>query len=349
MKRIFVAMFVAALGSSAANASDACSTRAIRTVAEVQVSDGTKFQMESFFRAKDTAAVRQTREAAQTTVAAEGPFGWLANRAGARLAGDMERGFALGHQFHAFVLHFDEVVATPTKAEAISFAGGERSGLSGALPYGGKAHLVAGEVAARPAGMVYVPPDTAPIEIAFDDWRPVGQVVLPFRLRIDDGSSTFVYNYTTVEITAQSPLWFFEAVSAPDLDPVRVYRLHRTLMAAHCLADADLMARLTAPKLIVADGGQILQSSAAELRTQLAATFAALKYTNYTDLTPPTIEVSSGGDVGWLAASVRPQGIALRSGKAFDDEWAWIMTVRKVDGAWKTSGIASSRRPQATP
>ncbi len=53
------------------------------------------------------------------------------------------------------------------------------------------------------------------------------------------------------------------------------------------------------------------------------------RYTGYHDLTEPMIEVAENGDIGWAI------------GKAFDDQWAWIMLVPKIDGVWINAGNAS--------
>lgn len=54
------------------------------------------------------------------------------------------------------------------------------------------------------------------------------------------------------------------------------------------------------------------------------------------------IEVS--GDVGWIAVNTRAVGTERSSGRSFDDQWAWIMTVRKIDGRWLHTANASNRQ-----
>ncbi|NCF24863.1 MAG: hypothetical protein GWP60_10010 [Gammaproteobacteria bacterium] len=50
------------------------------------------------------------------------------------------------------------------------------------------------------------------------------------------------------------------------------------------------------------------------------------------------------GDVGWIAVNTRAVGTERSSGRSFDDQWAWIMTVRKIDGRWLHTANASNRQ-----
>ena len=58
-----------------AASSDACSTRAIVTAADVKASDGSTFRTESYFHARDAAAVRHVFDKEQI-IAVEGSLSW---------------------------------------------------------------------------------------------------------------------------------------------------------------------------------------------------------------------------------------------------------------------------------
>ena len=333
------------MGDSAL-ASDACSTRAISARADVSVSDGTSFRIESHFRSRDVAAIRHIREDAQIAVV-EGPFGWLGRNEKFRLGGGFEKTFALGHQFHAFLLHFDDLVDDARDSDSITLLGKQYPARSGDYPYGGRVHLVsANNEASRPLGMVFAFPEMDPIEVELSDWRMHGGIELPFRIAIHDRGLIFDYRYSAVELAPQSPLWFFDEIEAPDLDPVRVHRLHRKLLAAHCLGDADLMADLSADAVTSANNGALSRVENDALRERFAGLFEQLDYTAYVDLEPPVVEIADSGDIGWIAVNVRTAGKERSSGEGFDHQWAWIMTVRKSDGRWLHAGNASNvQRP----
>ena len=56
----------------------------------------------------------------------------------------------------------------------------------------------------------------------------------------------------------------------------------------------------------------------------------------------PEIEWSKNGQIGWIAVNVRAVGESLETDEVFDDQWAWIMLVKKIDGQWLGAGNASN-------
>ncbi len=212
---------------TAGAAPDGRSRRHIHAIAEAHVSDGSRFVLETLFHARNEAAVRHVRDDVRT-VAVEGPFGWTSEGGVARLGSDAQRGFALGHQFHAFLLAFEEIIDDAEPMTAIPFGGGERRGIGGPFPYGGSVQLIEGDDGGWAAGLRFEFPGAAPIEVVFADWRPAGGQILPFGLRLDDGERTFEYAYTTIDVADASPGWFFEAVPEPPIDQIRAYRRLRS-------------------------------------------------------------------------------------------------------------------------
>jgi hypothetical protein len=307
----------------------------------VSVSDGSKFRTESYYRSKDNAAIRHLDDR-DRIVAVEGPIGWASDGEKSAAGSDFYKLFALGHQYHALLLEFDNIATNVREDTQVEFAGDMRTATSGDYPYGGTVHLVRGEDASRPAGLRFDFPDDNVIVASFLDWRETDDRVLPHHVRVDDGERTFDYRYTRVDISRASPLWFFEAVPAPPIDELQIYRLHRKMLAAHCIGDAVMMAALSAPAVYSVNRGRLDTATNEELEARFSSLFDALDYTEYHDLSAPVIEVS--GEVGWIAVNTRAIGEEKNSGRTFDDTWAWIMTVRKVDGRWLHAANASNRQ-----
>jgi ketosteroid isomerase-like protein len=326
---------------SAAHATDACSMRAIGTSADVSVTDGSSFTIESYFRSRDYAAIRHFGEKERVT-SVEGPFGWIGSGDKFRLGGDFEKIFALGHQFHAFILYFDELTDDQRDSADIEFLGAPHAARSGDYPYGGDVHLIAGDDPARPIGIVFNFPDIDPLEVALHDWREVDGVELPFELAIHDRGKVFRYRYTSVDLSPQTELWLFDAIGEPAPDEVQALRLHRKLLAAHCLGDAEMMAALSNETIISADKGRRAERDNNAMRERFTGLFKMLNYTEYHDLQQPVVEIAASGDLGWVIVNVRSVGKQLSNNQAFDYEWAWVMLVRKVDGRWLYTGGASS-------
>jgi ketosteroid isomerase-like protein len=322
-------------------ASDACSNRAIVTTADVTVSDGTAFRTESFFHARDETAIRHIRDSDQI-VAIEGPLSWVRVNEKSQLGAGFHKLFALGHQYHAFLLHFDELSDNLRETKRVIFGGNVHRARSGDYPYGGTVHLIEGTESSHPVGLVFEFPESAAIQVTFSDWRKAGATELPFRAEIDDGERTFDYRYSNIEISPGSPLWFHETVSAPTLDQIQVYRLHRKLLAAHCLGDAEMLSKLSAEEIVSASKGELVRAPNDSIRERFTALFERLDYSEYHDIEMPIIEIAESSDLGWIGANVRAVGSNRDTGELFDNQWAWFMIVRKVDGHWLHAGNASN-------
>jgi ketosteroid isomerase-like protein len=104
------------------------------------------------------------------------------------------------------------------------------------------------------------------------------------------------------------------------------------------------MAELSAAETVVANRGELMTVSRSDMLKRFSAAFERFDYQEYIDIRNPVIEISESGDAGWIAANVRARGHDRVSARPFDDQWAWVMMVRKTDGAWLHAGNASSRR-----
>jgi hypothetical protein len=278
----------------------------------------------------------------QTTIGVEGPLAWTGPAQQETYGQTFHKGFALGHQFHALLLHFSELVDNPEPAQNIAFQGGRYNGIRGDYPYGGAIYLISGDSESRPLGIQIVNQGPQPIDVIFQDWRKHGDSQLPFTVVIDDGDRLFTYSFTDIRIENIGLIDFYKTTSLPDLDGLNIYRLHRKLLAAHCLGDADLMAELTAPESVVASRGELLHTTPEKMRERFGSAFQKWNYTEYIDLQDPEIEWSENGQIGWIAVNVRAVGKSLETDEVFDDQWAWIMLVKKIDGKWLGAGNASN-------
>src|SRR5262249_23108343 len=146
----------------------------VLTSANVSVSNGRTYVLETYYADAEHAAVRQTRPtgevetsviAGEQTTPADG--------------GLMLRTIVLGHQVHALLLHFDTIPANVRDGEA-EFGGARRATRDGDWPYGGVVQLVQAANGGHPEGFVFHPAGAPEIRIAFSDWR--GE--LPFHMVI---------------------------------------------------------------------------------------------------------------------------------------------------------------------
>ncbi|MEO0421313.1 MAG: hypothetical protein AAF184_03185 [Pseudomonadota bacterium] len=332
-----------ALSAPAAHSTDACADRAIVAAAEVDVSDGTSFRVESFYHTMDNMAVRHAYpEAEVRTRAIEGPLAWESVDDRVRQGDDDTKVFALGHQFHALLLEFTSLVPDAV-GTVVAFGEDAQPALRGRLPYGGSVSLVGANE--RPLGMVLRTPDDTTVRATFSDWRQLDDLALPYDMVLDDGERTFSYRFSFIDPRARTPTWYVDEIEAPALDAVRLYRLHRRLLAAHCEGDAAMLGALSAPIMMVISDGQLTDATSLDVQRGFEQLFTRLDYQRYEDLRPPVIEVADSGDLAWVAVEVRARG-TVRSAPddTFDDRWAWVMLARKEKGDWVHAGNAATRR-----
>jgi hypothetical protein len=182
----------------------ASSSSGVLTSANVSVSNGRTYMLETYFAAVDQAAVRQTGPAgeAQTSIIA-GARAWTSATPGED-GGQMLRTIVLGHQFHALLLNFDAIHSNVRDGE-IDYAGERRATRDGDWPYGGVSRLISG--AERAEAFVFDFEGAPEIRVTFSDWRDEGGEMPPHHMVIDDGSNTYDYSFTVIDTDAQAPDW----------------------------------------------------------------------------------------------------------------------------------------------
>ncbi len=345
-KFLIVALSTIAI-PSAALADDACAVPAIDTVAEVTTSYGAEYKVRTTYRSAND-LVTQFVNDTTTTLAVEGPDVWVQSDSSDNIGGDAERRFSLGHQYHAMLMHFDDIMENVRPATDILFNGEIHQGRIGNYPTGGEISLVDGTADNQPAGLVMLLPDESPITITYGDWRMIasGTVSLPHQVVINHDENIFTYNYTTIDIELMDAIDMQQRYVAPDLDRIKIHRLHRSLLGAHCRGDAAMMADLSSPSTIIANRGEITMVTQEEMRSTFTTVFENVEYSAYRDIETPIIRVADSGDIGWAVVNVLTEGQEKASGREFSHEWAWVMLAEKRDdGVWVHSGNASNTVP----
>ena len=87
--------------------------------------------------------------------------------------------------------------------------------------------------------------------------------------------------------------------------------------------------------------GAITTQTPDQMGDRFAGYLSAAQFTRYEDLTTPVVFVSDDGTLGWVMAQVRIEG-SLGEGR-LDSTWSWVTLLKRVDGAWKLVGSASTR------
>lgn len=334
---------------SPAVASNACSAPTIVTSADVMTSYGAEYQVNTYYRSSKEAVTAFVSDRA-TRMAVEGGLAWSDQEDGAVLADDSVRRFVIGHQFHALAFQFDEIATDIIQVTGVAFGDDFLDGRKGDYPFGGTMTLLKSS-SERPFGLILNLPKESEITVSFDDWRVTDEGnELPYSLIVTHEGNEFYYTYTDVSIltgdSAKDAIDFQEAYPAPDIDEVKVHRLHRALLAAHCRGDAGAMEALTASEATIANRGEITRTTAKDVGAQFSSLFSSIDYTGYHDLEDPIITVAESEDIGWIIVNPLAEGREIQSGETFRLQWAWIMLVRKIDGVWLHAGNASNLKTQ---
>lgn len=179
----------------------ACATApqgdSVLTFANVSVSNGRTYTIETYYTAPDHAAVRQTRPDGEINTSIIAGDAMSPADGGAML-----RTIVLGHQFHAVLVKFDTVL-TNVRDGTVDYAGERRTTREGDWPYGGTVRLVQSASGGHPEAFLFNMTGAPEIRVTFSDWR--GD--LPFHMTIDDGSNSYEYTFTAVTLDAPAPDW----------------------------------------------------------------------------------------------------------------------------------------------
>lgn len=169
----------------------------VLTSADVSVSNGRTYTIETYYTAPDHAAVRQTRPNGEINTSIIAGDAQSPEDGGAML-----RTIVLGHQFHAVLTRFDTVLSNARSGE-IEYAGERRATREGDWPYGGTVRLVQSANGGHPEAFLFNMTGAPEVRVVFSDWRGA----LPYHLVIDDGSNSYDYTFTAVRLDAAAPDW----------------------------------------------------------------------------------------------------------------------------------------------
>ena len=136
---------------------------------------------------------------------------------------------------------------------------------------------------------------------------------------------------------------------APPLEArAKLLALHEDAMRAHRESNADLLLRAEAPDSISANRGQITQPSLDERRARFQQYLRSTRFSEYIDVVPPIVRVSSDGSLGWVIVQVRAAGVQTTQdggSQPLAFESAWIELYERREGTWYRTGNVSNFKP----
>lgn len=119
--------------------------------------------------------------------------------------------------------------------------------------------------------------------------------------------------------------------------------LHEAARQAHLRGDAAPLAAAIGDKLLLAENGGIRVQTKAEVAQFFAGYFSRIRYSEWRDVSPPVVQVSPDGRMGWMAVELEAR--YTRADKPDEGEKSfkssWIATYERANCEWRMTGIAS--------
>jgi hypothetical protein len=180
------------------------------------------------------------------------------------------------------------------------------------------------------------------VKNVFNEWKKVGNVKLPSKITATDRSGDWVLNFNKIRIN-KTELNF----SPRGRDLIELMRLHQQHQTAHLTYNAELFVETFAEKLINVQRGEVTIRTRDENRQRLKGYFSSYKFKEWKDIKPPVIKISGDGTLATVIVEKIVSG-TYRNDKdetiSDKTEFAWLEVWEKINGKWKVSTVASTRK-----
>lgn len=124
--------------------------------------------------------------------------------------------------------------------------------------------------------------------------------------------------------------------------------LHEDVMQAHRESNPNLLLRSEAQDYVSANRGQVTQPTLESRQARFQQYLGTTRFTEYIDLVPPVVRVSSDGTLGWVIVQVRAAGVqTTQDGRSqpLAFESAWVELYERRGGSWYRVGNVSNFKP----
>ncbi len=319
----------------------------IQSAAEVAVSDGLLYRVNTLFHDKQRAVFQQIKSDQTTVLAIEGRYIWEYEGQAETEGSPWVEGFVLGHQFHAQILFFDKIHDSISQPKAARFAG-QNCRVMTSAGVGGLGFNLYYLENAYPLGLEILPTGADTILVQFADWRPVSDILLPFTVLIDDGRRQFEYRYSKL-IFNEGGLAAFRAPEEILSEEQKLLRLHRVIMDDHFWGQTAGMKSFSGDSTVIVSDGEVYKMAGSTSNAGLDRMMNNRDYVVYDDLIRPVVKISDDGSLGWVIVQVQAKGTRFDAegtpAGPLEFVCAWVELYEKVGAAWKLVGNVSNFRP----
>lgn len=317
----------------------------IEASANVTVSDGLTYKTVSSWQDNERVIFHREYPEQMATLGRSGEYYWSFDGKVQRDSDNSIKDFVLGHQFHAFLLFFQEFDMSNSATISDSdlclcqkYSDTDNNGNTHSVHY-----LRDNQ---QPQYIVTQYREHGEVKLKLGDWKRVETLSLPYQIEIYHGDRVFNYQFDDIQFNTREQMNALKPSYDKLNDKQQLIRLHRDMMDAHIESDGALMAHVWAPEVLIVNRGELINSTGEKASKMMTDSLKSRRHSKYIDLVKPQIQVSPDGKMGYATIQVYAQGYRLKEsgehGESFNFTSAWIAVFEKQQGQWRLTANASN-------
>ncbi len=183
------------------------------------------------------------------------------------------------------------------------------------------------------------------VKNVFNEWKKIGEIKLPTKVTATDSSGDWVLNFNKITLNKANE----NVLNIPSRvkDLAELLKLHKEHQTAHLTYNAKLFVETFADELVTVQSGTVVSRNKAENLKRIEGYFNSFKFTEWEDVKPPVIKISKDGTLATIIVEKIVKGTYKNEkGETITDvtEFAWLEVWEKIDGKWKITTVASTRK-----
>ena len=315
----------------------------ITAKASVTVDDGSSYNTTAFYQDPQRVIFQLTYPDRQNTVGIEGKYYWQHNGEREEEGSPFIQEFALGHQFFAQLLYFDQIHPDVSSASRDTLGDVICQSVTGSgrvSPW--KIYI---NNVGKPLAAELLLEGASNIMMILEDWKEQSEILLPHKITIDDGQRVFTYLFTDIDFNYGAISDFYLPMDKMT-DEQQLLRLHRIGMDDHFFERIEGLQSVRDTSFLLANRGEVSEISQEEFDFAMGSIMNSRDHDKYDDMIRPIVKVSDDGSLGWVIVQVEVHGVMTEvpgeNDPSFNFQSAWIELYEKKDGVWKMTGNVSN-------
>ncbi len=190
-----------------------------------------------------------------------------------------------------------------------------------------------------------VPGSSESVKNVFHEWKTVGKLKLPSKITATDSSGDWVLNFEKITVNRTDEKILDVPPRVEDL--AELLRLHKRHQDAHLTYNAEQFVETFAENLSTVQRGEVITRNKTENLKRIKSYFNSFKFKKWEDVKPPVIKISKDGTLATIIVEKIVEGTYKNEkGETVESvtEFAWLEVWEKIEGKWKVTTVASTRK-----